>query len=62
MKTPATQFLHQHGVKYTEHEYDYVEHGGTRVSSGSLNVPEHEVVKTLVMEDEAGKPLKPNTR
>ncbi len=57
MQTPATQFLDQHGVKYTEHHYDYVEHGGTAVSSGSLGVPEHEVVKTLVMEDEHAKPL-----
>ena len=55
--TPATTFLKAHRVEYTEHEYDYVEHGGTQVSSASLNVPEHEVVKTLVMEDEARKPL-----
>ena len=57
MKTPATEFLSQHGVAYTEHQYEYVEHGGTAVSSSSLNVPEHEVVKTLVMEDEERKPL-----
>jgi Cys-tRNA(Pro) deacylase len=57
MKTPATEFLGQHGVAYTEHPYEYVEHGGTAVSSSSLDVPEHEVVKTLVMEDEARKPL-----
>jgi len=57
MKTQATQFLHKHGVEYTEHEYEYVEHGGTAVSSESLGVPEHEVVKTLVMEDEDAKPL-----
>jgi len=57
MKTPATQFLAQHGVEYTEHHYEYVEHGGTSVSSTSLGVPEHEVVKTLVMEDEERKPL-----
>ena len=57
MKTPATQFLHKHGVEYTEHEYVYVEHGGTAVSSGSLGVPEHEVVKTLVMQDEEAQPL-----
>ena len=57
MKTPATQFLHKHGVEYTEHEYQYVEHGGTAVSSESLGVPENEVVKTLVMEDEVKKPL-----
>jgi Cys-tRNA(Pro) deacylase len=57
MKTPATEFLDEHGVGYTEHHYDYVEHGGTSVSSSSLGVPEHEVVKTLVMEDEEKKPL-----
>ena len=57
MKTPATQFLDGLGIAYTEHHYEYVEHGGTAVSSDSLGVPEHEVVKTLVMEDEAKKPL-----
>lgn len=57
MNTPATQFLAKHGVSYTVHEYEYVDHGGTAVSSESLGVPEHEVVKTLVMEDEEKKPL-----
>jgi Cys-tRNA(Pro) deacylase len=57
MKTPATRFLHEQGVEYTEHEYQYVEHGGTAVSSSSLGVPEHEVVKTLVMQDEEARPL-----
>ena len=55
--TPATTFLKAHRVAYTEHEYDYVEHGGTRVSSLSLNILENHVVKTLVMEDEDAKPL-----
>ena len=49
--------LEEHGVRYTEHVYQYVEHGGTAVSSDSLGVPEHEVVKTLVMEDEEHAPL-----
>ena len=57
MKTPATEFLARHGVSYTEHHYEYVEHGGTEVPARALGVPEHEVVKTLVMQDEAGKPL-----
>jgi Cys-tRNA(Pro) deacylase len=57
MKTPATKMLEEHGVSYTEHVYEYVEHGGTAVSSQSLGVPEHEVVKTLVMEDEERAPL-----
>jgi Cys-tRNA(Pro) deacylase len=55
--TPATVFLKRHGVAYTEHEYGYVEHGGTEVSARALGVAEHDVVKTLVMQDEDGKPL-----
>ncbi len=55
--TPATTFLAQHGVAWTEHVYEYVEHGGTAVSSSALGVPEHEVVKTLVMETDKGEPL-----
>jgi len=55
--TPATAFLAEHGVEFTEHDYEYVEHGGTSVSSSALGVPEHEVVKTLVMQTEAGDPL-----
>jgi Cys-tRNA(Pro) deacylase len=55
--TPATIFLKKNGVAYTVHEYEYVEHGGTEVSAQSLGVPEHSVVKTLVMQDEDAKPL-----
>jgi Cys-tRNA(Pro) deacylase len=55
--TPATEFLARHGVEYTEHDYEYVEHGGTAVSSSALGVPEHQVVKTLVMETDKGDPL-----
>jgi len=56
-ETPATQFLRKHGVSFTEHPYDYEEHGGTSVSARELGVAEHAVVKTLVMEDESAKPL-----
>ncbi|HLM72244.1 MAG TPA: Cys-tRNA(Pro) deacylase [Polyangiaceae bacterium] len=56
-ETPATAFLKKRGVAFTEHPYDYEERGGTRVSSEKLGVPEHEVIKTLVMEDEDKKPL-----
>ncbi len=56
-ETPATQFLRKHGVTFTEHPYDYEEHGGTSVSARELGVAEHAVVKTLVMEDESAKPL-----
>ena len=55
--TQATVFLKSRGVPFTEHAYEYVEHGGTEVSARALGVSEHEVVKTLVMQDEEGKPL-----
>ena len=56
-QTPATAFLKKHGVVFTEHVYAYEEHGGTAVSARELGVPEHEVVKTLVMQDESGRAL-----
>jgi len=56
-ETPATQALKRAGVAFTEHVYDYVEHGGTSESSRQLGVDEHAVVKTLVMQDEKGEPL-----
>ncbi len=56
-ETPATAVLKQHHVAYTEHVYEYVEHGGTSVSAASLGVAEHHVVKTLIFEDDAKKPL-----
>ena len=56
-ETPATQFLRRHGVSFTEHVYEYVDHGGTAESASQLGVPEHEVIKTLVMQDERAQPL-----
>ena len=56
-ETPATQWLRQHGVAFTEHLYDYVEHGGTAESAQQLGVDEHAVIKTLVMQDERAQPL-----
>ena len=56
-ETPATQLLRRHGVSFTEHVYDYVEHGGTAESARQLGVAEAEVVKTLVMQDEHARPL-----
>ncbi|SDH85808.1 Cys-tRNA(Pro) deacylase [Propionivibrio dicarboxylicus] len=56
-ETHATRFLRQHHMAFSTHLYAYEEHGGTRVSARELNVDEHAVVKTLVMEDESRKPL-----
>lgn len=55
--TNATRLLKQAGVAHTEHLYRYEEHGGTAHSARELGVPEHAVIKTLVMEDEKGAPL-----
>lgn len=55
--TPAVLALRSAGIPFTPHFYDYEERGGTAVSSRELNVDEHEVVKTLVMEDDAARPL-----
>lgn len=56
-ETPATAFLARHQVAFTLHAYEYEDRGGTKVSSAKLGVDEHEVVKTLVFEDDAKKPL-----
>jgi Cys-tRNA(Pro) deacylase len=50
-ETPATQLLRTHKVEFTEHPYEYLEHGGTEHSAASLGLDEHMVVKTLVMQD-----------
>jgi len=55
--TAAIRELRAAGVSYTEHPYAYEERGGTAVSARELGVEEHSVVKTLVMEDDRGKPL-----
>jgi Cys-tRNA(Pro) deacylase len=56
-ETPATQFLRQHNVVFSEHPYVYEEKGGTAVSARELDVDEHAVVKTLIMQDEKARPL-----
>jgi len=55
--TPAVRVLREHGVAFTHHLYEYEERGGTVVSAREIGVDEHAVIKTLVMEDDAKKPL-----
>jgi Cys-tRNA(Pro) deacylase len=55
--TPAIRVLREHAVEFTAHEYAYEEMGGTAASARELGVPEHQVIKTLVMEDDAKRPL-----
>ena len=56
-ETPATAFLKAHGVAFTEHPYEWLEHGGAQHSAQVLGLDPFTVVKTLVMEDDKGKPL-----
>ena len=56
-ETPATQFLRRHKLNFTEHVYDYLEHGGALHSAEVLGVDPFTVVKTLVMQDEQARPL-----
>jgi Cys-tRNA(Pro) deacylase len=56
-ETPATALLKAHKVAFTEHPYEYVEHGGAQHSAAVLGFDPYAVVKTLVMEDEKARPL-----
>ena len=55
--TSAVRLLKSKGIAYSPHFYKYEERGGTAVSARELNVPEHSVIKTLVMEDDKRAPL-----
>jgi Cys-tRNA(Pro) deacylase len=56
-ETPATAWLRAHEVAFTEHPYEYLEHGGAQHSAQVLGLDAFSVVKTLVMQDDAAKPL-----
>lgn len=56
-ETPATQLLKAHKVDYTEHPYEYLEHGGAQHSAQVLGWDPYHVVKTLIMQDQDAKPL-----
>lgn len=56
-ETPATQMLRGHGIAFTEHPYEYLEHGGAQHSAEVLGMDPFTVVKTLVMQDQDAKPL-----
>jgi Cys-tRNA(Pro) deacylase len=56
-ETPATALLRHHGVNFTEHPYEYLEHGGAQHSAQVLGMDPFSVVKTLIMQDQDAKPL-----
>ena len=55
-ETPATALLKASGIPFTEHPYEYLEHGGAQHSAEVLGLDPFTVVKTLVMEDEKARP------
>ncbi len=56
-ETPATAVLRAARVAFTEHPYEYLEHGGAQHSAAVLGFDPFTVVKTLVMQDQDAKPL-----
>ncbi len=56
-ETPATQLLKANQVEFTEHPYEYLEHGGAQHSAAVLGWDPFTVVKTLIMQDQDAKPL-----
>jgi Cys-tRNA(Pro) deacylase len=56
-ETPATQLLRANGIDFTEHPYEYLEHGGAQHSAEVLVLDPFTVIKTLVMQDQDAKPL-----
>ncbi len=56
-ETPATALLREHGVAFTEHPYEYLEHGGAQHSAEVLGLDPFSVVKTLIMQDQDARPL-----
>ena len=55
--TPAVRFLRERKIEFLPHFYSYQERGGTRVGAMELNLPEHLLVKTLVMETDQRQAL-----
>jgi Cys-tRNA(Pro) deacylase len=56
-ETPATQLLRANKVAFTEHPYEYMEHGGAQRGAEMLGLDPFIVIKTLVMQDQDARPL-----
>lgn len=55
--TTAVRALREAGVSFVPHQFTYVERGGTAASAEALGVDEHQVIKTLLFEDEGSVPF-----
>ena len=54
---PAVRFLRTHQIDFEPYIYVYEEHGGTGQFAQLFGVDEHQVVKTIVLQNEAKKGL-----
>lgn len=55
--TPAIRFLRAHKIDFKAKVLEYVAHGGTAHAAAQLGVPEHQVIKTIVLQNEHKKGL-----
>jgi Cys-tRNA(Pro) deacylase len=55
--TSAVRFLREKKVAFKARLYKYEEHGGTRVPALQMDLPEHTLIKTLVMETDERRSL-----
>lgn len=55
--TPAVRFLREKKIVFVPFLYRYEEHGGTHQFAAEFNIPDHQVIKTLVFETDQKKPL-----
>lgn len=55
--TPATRFLDKNNVSYVPHVYSYQDKGGAGRAAVEVGAPLSLVIKTLVFEDDNGKPF-----
>lgn len=55
--TPAIRFLRAHKIDFEAKVLDYIEHGGTAHAAVQLGVSEHQVIKTIVLQNDQKKGL-----
>ena len=55
--TPAVRLLREKKIAFEPRMYDYKDHGGTARSAAELQVPEHEVIKTIIMQTDDRRAL-----
>lgn len=50
--TPAMRFLREKNISFKPHLYRYQDHGGTERGAAEFNLPEHVLIKTIVMQSD----------